>query len=63
MIPVRNRGKLRQYKPVAEVLYYLKFLLLSCDVDILMREGLDCKTAGWDFAFSLFLLIFFLLVV
>lgn len=59
MIPVRNGGTLGQYKQVAEVLCYLKFLLLSSDVDILMREGLDHKTAGWDFCFSLFFTHFF----
>lgn len=31
---------LGQYKQVSEVLWYLKFLLLSSDVKILMREGL-----------------------
>lgn len=59
MIPVRNRGRLGQYKQLAEVLCYLKVLLLSSDVDILMKEGLDCKTAGWDLAFPFFFLLIF----
>lgn len=65
MIPVRNRGRLGQYKQVAEVLCYLKFLLLSSDEDILMRESLDRTTAGWDLAFSIFFFFcsFVLLVV
>lgn len=52
--PKRNRGMRGQYKQVSEVLWYLKFLLLSSDVDILMREGLDSKTAGCDFALFFF---------
>ena len=61
--PERNRGMLGQYKQVSDVLWYSKFLLLSSDVDILMREGLDSKTAGCDFALFFFFFPFFSLVV
>lgn len=57
--PEKNRGMLGQYKQVSEVLWYLKFLLLSSDVDILMREGLYNKTAGCNFAPFFFFSHFF----